>query len=116
MIASPISGLSISKGCERTLGSGGTGLGRLAPFDGAERNRSFAYITGCLGAAAPATGLAIQASLLFVEGLGWSVHQAVDLIHRLTLLGITVRVPAHAKIGASAAMSPPIDTISWVFA
>jgi hypothetical protein len=65
---------------------------------------------------APATCPAIQASFLFVKSLWRRVHHAIYLVHRLSLLGIAVRVPAHTKLGTPASMSPPIDAISWVFA
>jgi hypothetical protein len=91
-------------------------LGGLTTLDGSERNLGFIFLVSGLGPYAPAARLAVQTSLLLVKGLRRRVHQAVYLIERLTSLLVAMGIPAHTKIGTSTSMSPPVDTISRVFA
>jgi hypothetical protein len=92
------------------------GLGGLTPLDGRERNPGFMFRGVSLGGESPAASLAVQTLLLLVECLRRGIHQAIHLVQGFAFLWITLRIPTHAKVGTSAAMSPPIDTISRVFA
>ena len=91
-------------------------LGRLATLDGSERDLGFIFLMSGLGPYAPAARLAVQTSLLLVKRLWRRVHQAIHLIERLISFPVAMGIPAHAQIGTSTSMSPPVDTISRVFA
>ena len=97
-------------------GSSAGSLGGLAALDGSQRDFGFTVLVSGLGAHAPAARLAVQTSLLLVKRLRRSIHQAVYLIQRLAFLLVAMRIPAHAEIGTSTSMSPPVDTVSRVFA
>ena len=64
----------------------------------------------------PAFRPADEAFLLLFPRLGGRVLQAVDLIERLTSLGIGVDEPAHAIMRAAAAIPPPVDALFWMLA
>ena len=54
--------------------------------------------------------------LLLVPRLRGRVLQAIDLVERLTGLGIGVDEPAHAIMRAASTVSPPVDALFWMFA
>ncbi len=85
----------------------------LASLDAGHRDRSVCPLPRRFGKA-PAAGLAIQALLLFLEGLGRRIHQAEHLIHWLARLEVIFGKPAHTVVGAAVAVPPPIYAVARI--
>src|SRR5579859_6603755 len=89
-------------------------LGGLAAFDMRDGDVGGGSLAAPGFGDAPALPGAIQALLLLFERLGWCIHQAEHLIHRLTSGEIVLREPAYPIVRAAVAVPPPIDAFAWI--
>src|SRR5690242_12801099 len=97
-------------GVERSLLSG------LAAFDAGEGNVARAGLP-CRGPRfgdAPALRPAGDALLLLLPARWRRVHQAIDLIQRLTGGEVVAREPAYPIVRAAAPIAMPVDAVAWV--
>lgn len=62
----------------------------------------------------PAAGTAGEAAVLLLGGFGRGIHQAKDLIQRLTLIGIALGKPALAIMGAGLPVTTPVQALTGI--
>src|SRR5579859_7034218 len=95
-------------------------LGGLAALDAREGNLARAGLP-CLTLGrgprfsdAPALRSAGDALFLLIPARRRCVHQAVDLVQRLTGGQIVAREPAYPIVRAAAPIAMPVDAVAWV--
>lgn len=64
---------------------------------------------------APAAGTTGEAAFLLLSGFRWGVHQAEDLVHRLTSIRVARCEPALAIVRTALSVAAPVQALAWVF-